>query len=234
MWAAGAIYNALLAPPAEQRRDGLNAWVVGIALIVAGRTLLAQQLWAALTFDAAPLRVVGAAALLVSTLFTLWVGLSLGTMWTSSAVIKLDHHLRTTGPYAITRHPICTGVLGMLAGTTQMSGFGVWIVHLVVGVVVLTTKASSEERLLLERFGIRYWEYQRRVGELVPRLSRLRPRHWQAGRARGSRDTDRSAAGLRPGGDREFPPCHPVSLPSRSDALLHSDEHRCWHAQASR
>ena len=61
-----------------------------------------------------------------------------------------------------------------------MSGFSVWILYLIVGVAVLTTKASSEERLLLERFGVRYREYQRRVGRLVPRLSQLGPRHWQA------------------------------------------------------
>ena len=58
-----------------------------------------------------------------------------------------------------------------------MSGFGVWILYLIVGVAVLTTKASSEEPLLLERFGVRYREYQRRVGRLVPRLSQLGPRH---------------------------------------------------------
>jgi protein-S-isoprenylcysteine O-methyltransferase Ste14 len=104
VWAAGASYNALHAPPAERRHDGLNAWVVGIVLIVVGRTLVPQQLWADLTLDAAPLWVVGAAALVVSTLFTLWARLSLGTMWTSSAVIKMDHQPRTTGPHAITRH----------------------------------------------------------------------------------------------------------------------------------
>ena len=77
VWAAGASYNALHAPPAERRHDGLNAWVVGIVLIVVGRTLVPQQLWADLTLDAAPLWVVGAAALVVSTLFTLWARLSL-------------------------------------------------------------------------------------------------------------------------------------------------------------
>jgi protein-S-isoprenylcysteine O-methyltransferase Ste14 len=180
VWAAGAIYNALHAPPAEQRRAGLNAWLVGVVLIVAARGLVPQQLWAALTFDTPLLRVVGVALLLVSTVFTLWARFSLGTMWTSSAVVKREHQLRTSGPYAITRHPIYTGVLGMLTGTLLMSGVGVWIGYLIVGVAVLATKAAAEEGLLLKRFGDRYRAYRERVPALVPGSGRLRPRHWPA------------------------------------------------------
>jgi protein-S-isoprenylcysteine O-methyltransferase Ste14 len=179
MWAAGALYNVRHAPPAEQRRDGLNAWLVGIVLIVAARTLIPPQVLAALTFDALPLRVIGVALLLVSTLFTLWARLSLGLMWTSSAVIKRDHQMRTAGPYAVTRHPIYTGVLGMLVGTMLMSGLGVWIAYVIVGAAVLATKAAAEERLLVEQFGDRYRVYQGRVTALVPGLGRLHPGHWR-------------------------------------------------------
>jgi protein-S-isoprenylcysteine O-methyltransferase Ste14 len=170
VWAVGAVHNALHGPSAQQRRGWFSPWLIGIALIVAGMSLVPQRLWDTLTFDATPLRVIGAAVLVVSTLFTLWARLTLGTMWTSSPVIKQDHELRTTGPYAVTRHPIYTGVLGMLTGTMLISGVGVWLLYVLVGGVVLKTKVSSEERLLQEAFGERYREYQQRVPQLMPRL----------------------------------------------------------------
>jgi protein-S-isoprenylcysteine O-methyltransferase Ste14 len=37
-------------------------------------------------------------------------------------VVKDDHVLRTDGPYGITRHPIYTGLLSMLAGTALIEG----------------------------------------------------------------------------------------------------------------
>jgi protein-S-isoprenylcysteine O-methyltransferase Ste14 len=61
-----------------------------------------------------------------------------------------------------------------------MSGVGVWIGYLIVGLAVLATKAAAEEGLLLKRFGDRYREYRARVPALVPGLGRLRPGHWPA------------------------------------------------------
>lgn len=33
-------------------------------------------------------------------------------VWVAGALVKDDHRLRTHGPYAVTRHPIYTGLLG--------------------------------------------------------------------------------------------------------------------------
>jgi protein-S-isoprenylcysteine O-methyltransferase Ste14 len=170
VWIAGAIYNALNAPPRKQGRNWLSSWLVAIALLAAGTVFVPSRLWATFTFDAAPLRIFGATVLVVSTLFTLWARLNLGTMWTSLPVIRQDHQLRTTGPYAITRHPIYTGILGMLTGTALVSGFGIWLFYVLVGVIVLKTKIAAEERLLQEMFGERYREYKQRVPQLVPRI----------------------------------------------------------------
>ena len=57
---------------------------------------------------------IGLVILLGSTVFTLWARFALGTMWTLDARLKEGHALRTDGPYRITRHPIYTGILGML------------------------------------------------------------------------------------------------------------------------
>ena len=64
----------------------------------------------------------GLAVLVASTVFTLCARLSLGVMWSAMPRLQGDHRLRTDGPYAVTRHSIYTGGLGMLAGITLLAG----------------------------------------------------------------------------------------------------------------
>ena len=45
-------------------------------------------------------------------------------MWSMDAAVKEGHRLRTEGPYGITRHPIYTGLLGMLLGSLLLAGVG--------------------------------------------------------------------------------------------------------------
>jgi protein-S-isoprenylcysteine O-methyltransferase Ste14 len=128
----------------------------------------AVALWSQVALNATELQVIGAILLIAATLFTLWSRLVLGTMWSSAAAVKSNHQLRTGGPYRITRHPIYTGMLGMLAGTSLILA-GVWPV-LLISVVIFLGKISSEERLMAEQFGEQYLEYKNRVPQLVPGL----------------------------------------------------------------
>jgi protein-S-isoprenylcysteine O-methyltransferase Ste14 len=79
------------------------------------------------------------------------------------------------GPYAVTRHPIYTGILGMLLGTAVALGFGAWLYVFVLVLVFFELRIRSEERLLNEVFPDAYAEYRRRVPGLIPRLRRLSP-----------------------------------------------------------
>jgi protein-S-isoprenylcysteine O-methyltransferase Ste14 len=90
-------------------------------------------------------------------------------MWSSRVVVRQEHALRTTGPYAITRHPIYTGMLTMFAGTALALGFGRWTFLFLILTVGLSVKARIEERLLSSAFPTRYAEYRRRVPALIPR-----------------------------------------------------------------
>ncbi|HEY0409015.1 MAG TPA: isoprenylcysteine carboxylmethyltransferase family protein [Candidatus Dormibacteraeota bacterium] len=76
--------------------------------------------------------------------------------------------LRTDGPYRVTRHPIYTGMLGMLVGTALLGGVGRWAVVLAVGVVYAAVKIRAEERLLGAEFPEDYPRYRERVPQLVP------------------------------------------------------------------
>lgn len=172
VWLAGAAYNIRKAP-ATRVRSLLSYFWIPIFLIAWLVALVSSGVgwhWPVVSWWWVHLA--GVVLLVAGTAFTLWARGVLGTMWSSNAVVKDNHALRTDGPYAITRHPIYTGLLAMLAGTALASGLGLWIVVLVVGPVALEVKIKAEERLLLRAFGDEYERYRRRVPQLIPGLRR--------------------------------------------------------------
>src|SRR5580698_1095933 len=68
----------------------------------------------------------GAAVTIAGLLFAVWAREHLGRNWSRSVTIKQDHDLITTGPYAVVRHPIYTGILagflGMTLAVAEMRG----------------------------------------------------------------------------------------------------------------
>ena len=88
--------------------------------------------------------------------------------------IKVDHELRTAGPYGLTRHPIYTGLLGMLLGTGLLAGGGRWIVSFPVVLALLMVKVHIEERLMLIEFPDQYRQYRTQVPKLIPILRPIR------------------------------------------------------------
>jgi protein-S-isoprenylcysteine O-methyltransferase Ste14 len=176
VWIAGAVYNARRAPRQRIRdRSGAAVYVVAVAIcaVVAGA---GYELLHGLTLDAEWARILGLAILVTSSVFTLWARFALGTMWSVAPEVGGDHHLRTSGPYGVTRHPIYTGFLGMLLGTTLLAGVHEFIVILPVGLALFELKIRQEERLMLATFPDEYPDYRRRVPQIVPGLQVLRRR----------------------------------------------------------
>ena len=96
---------------------------------------------------------------------------TLGKEWSLTARLVEGHRLVQTGPYRLVRHPIYTGMLGMLIAT----GFalGIWwvlIVALVVFLIGTAIRVRFEERLLREAFGDEFDDYARRVPAIIPFL----------------------------------------------------------------
>jgi protein-S-isoprenylcysteine O-methyltransferase Ste14 len=184
VWVAGALYNALHTPrnashaPRERTRSqpGSIALVV-VAVVCAGLAIVSRSHFDGLAVGALWVRVLGLAILVASTVFTLWARFSLGTSWSIAPKVQGDQRLRTHGPYAVTRHPIYTGLLGMLLGATLLSGIGQWIVLFPVGLILFEVKIRMEEQLMLATFPDQYPRYRRQVPQLVPGLYALRQRH---------------------------------------------------------
>ena len=178
VWVGGALYNIRQAPHAQRRSLGGSVWfLVAVPLWVIARHALGidSPRIESLSLREEPdaVRLLGAALLVVSTGFTVWARFVLGTMWSSAPMAKKGHVLHTDGPYSVTRHPIYTGILGMVLGSAIALDFGVWVYVLVIVAVFFELRIRSEERLLSETFPGTYDEYRRRVPQLVPGLRRL-------------------------------------------------------------
>lgn len=112
----------------------------------------------------------GAALTVAGLLFAIWAREHLGSNWSRSVTIKQGHDLITTGPYAVVRHPIYTGVLigffGMAVAVSQVRGFLAFVLMF----FVLWVKLRMEEEWMRSQFGETYATYARQTAALVPYL----------------------------------------------------------------
>ena len=111
---------------------------------------------------------IGSAITAAGLLFSIWARRHLGRNWSQAVTIKAGHELITSGPYALVRHPIYSGLLLGFAGTAV--ALGQWRGLLAVGLVfsVLWRKLRLEEQWMRAHFGGLYEAYARRVAALVP------------------------------------------------------------------
>jgi protein-S-isoprenylcysteine O-methyltransferase Ste14 len=103
--------------------------------------------------------------------FAWWARIELGALWSGSVERREGHRIVDTGPYALVRHPIYTGLI--LAGlalaiikATPLALLGAALIALGFGL-----KAKVEERFLAAELGeADYAAYRARVPMLVPFL----------------------------------------------------------------
>ena len=175
-WLAGAFYNASHAPGQRTQTPFGSTLLWGFVAVWVIIRVLPDLHWQDVAVRAPWARILGLVILVGFTALTLWARVRLGTMWSMNPVVKQEHKLRTDGPYRITRHPIYTGMLGMLIGTFLLSGSGRWILLIPVGIVLLEIKIHLEERLMMAEFPDDYPRYRRQVPQLIPGLRPIRRR----------------------------------------------------------
>ena len=112
----------------------------------------------------------GAGVMVAGLLFAIWAREHLGRNWSSSVTIKQGHELITTGPYAVVRHPIYTGILAGLLGTaialSQVRGFIAFALFF----LMIWLKLRMEEQWMRSQFGETYATYAQQTAALVPYL----------------------------------------------------------------
>jgi protein-S-isoprenylcysteine O-methyltransferase Ste14 len=102
-------------------------------------------------------------------LFTWWARIHIGRLWSSGITRKAGHRIVETGPYALVRHPIYTGIIVAILATAAARARATSLAGAALIIVGFWLKARAEEQFLAEELGAEaYAAYRRRVPMLVP------------------------------------------------------------------
>jgi protein-S-isoprenylcysteine O-methyltransferase Ste14 len=100
--------------------------------------------------------------------FAVWARLHLGRNWSAEVQLKEGHRLIRSGPYALARHPIYTGLLVGFLGAAIAVGELRGPAALALAFAAFLVKSRREEALMISRFGAEYEAYRREVKALIP------------------------------------------------------------------
>jgi protein-S-isoprenylcysteine O-methyltransferase Ste14 len=99
--------------------------------------------------------------------FSWWARVHLGILWSGRITKKSAHRVIDTGPYAIVRHPIYTGILLAVYATAAAKGTVLGLIGAALVTLALWMKARLEEDFLASEL-VDYQDYKRRVPMLLP------------------------------------------------------------------
>jgi len=116
------------------------------------------------------IRILGATLCVLGVAFAIWARACLGDNWGMPMTRRKAPQLVTRGPYAHVRHPIYTGILLGIIGSTvatspkTLAGLPLFVF------VYFCISALKEERDMLKKFPEQYRAYMSRTRRLIPFL----------------------------------------------------------------
>ena len=158
------------------RRQPLGSRIFHLVFAGAGFALLGsdwfERSWLATRIlpQSSAFEIAGLVLTIAGCAFAAWARITLGGNWSSQATVKANHELVVTGPYALMRHPIYTGLATAALGTAFAIAEVRCILGMVVIVLALFVKISHEEKFMMQTFPEGYPRYRRRVKALIPGL----------------------------------------------------------------
>ena len=175
VWLVGWMLAALTAARSVVRQSGRGRLTHGLLVVVGAILVMGRHpRLAPLLHPVYPLTPwvawAGAVLCAIGLAFAVWARVQIGRFWSGSVALKAEHALIRGGPYALTRHPIYSGLLLALVGTTITRDTLAALLGLPFLFAGLFVKLKQEERLLLDRFGPEYEKYREEVPALIPRL----------------------------------------------------------------
>jgi protein-S-isoprenylcysteine O-methyltransferase Ste14 len=114
------------------------------------------------------LGLIGLTLTVAGCIFAIWARLKLGSNWSGRATVKMGHELVTSGPYALARHPIYTGIIVGVVGSALAYGELRCVLGVAMLFVAFLGKMGQEEQLMMQTFPQSYPVYRQRVKALIP------------------------------------------------------------------
>lgn len=165
-------------PPATTESKRERASIIGIALQMLAYALVwswRRPIFTPIVALSKPVEIALAVLGMLIAATSVWMMMTavrvLGKQWSLTARVVEEHKLITAGPYSFVRHPIYTGMLGMLLATgIALSAWPALAIAFIVFTIGTTIRVRSEEKLLRETFGAEFDAYARRVKAVLPLL----------------------------------------------------------------
>ena len=164
-WKAASFWRAR--PTVEAPR---NQYRFLFVLVVAGFMLVLGVV----PWQFAPLWPVGprlgwamVAVTALSLAFTWWARIAMGRLWNGGVSRTAEHRVLDSGPFALVRHPIYTGLIAAVVAVAVLQARPLALFGAGLFVLGFTLKARLEERFLTAEFP-EYEDYRKRVRMIVP------------------------------------------------------------------
>ena len=113
------------------------------------------------------LQITGLVIFLLGLALAVWARVFLGRNWGMPMSEKADPELVTTGPYRTVRHPIYSGIILAMIGTTLAVSL-YWLIAVALLGAYFGYSAVMEERYMAGRFPDSYPPYKKSTKMLVP------------------------------------------------------------------
>ncbi len=166
-WIVFWVYWLVSAVGAKRGRGGRRGFRVPGLSAVAVVLLVRFLRVGALGLHSLVLGVIGAVLFAAGIALAVWARVHLGGNWGMPMTEKAEPELVTSGPYRLIRHPIYSGLLIAVLGTTLVNSLAGLIIVAVLGVYFYYS-ASVEERNLTATFPDAYPAYRARTRMLIP------------------------------------------------------------------
>jgi protein-S-isoprenylcysteine O-methyltransferase Ste14 len=145
------------------RFAGVRVVIILVFLLLLRLRVLKRQ---AVTVDPW-LQVIGLAIFLLGLALAVWARVYLGRNWGMPMSEKADPELVTTGPYSTVRHPIYSGIILAMVGTTVAVSL-YWLAAVVLLAAYFLYSAVMEERYMAGLFPDTYPHYKQSTKMLIP------------------------------------------------------------------
>jgi protein-S-isoprenylcysteine O-methyltransferase Ste14 len=110
---------------------------------------------------------IGFIIFLVGLFTAIWARVHLGRNWGMPMSTKQNPELVTSGPYCYLRHPIYTGILLAMIGSSLASSL-VWLTVFAITGIYFVYSAVEEEKLMMKQFPKVYPSYKSKTKMFIP------------------------------------------------------------------
>jgi protein-S-isoprenylcysteine O-methyltransferase Ste14 len=168
-WLVFWIYWLIAAVGAKEGSRPRRTRPPGLLIAVLGFLLLRIFRADALAVHNPILQVLGAILFVSGLALAVWARIYLGRNWGMPMTQKDEPELVTSGPYHLVRHPIYSGILLAVLGTSLATNLYWLIAGAVMGAYFLYS-ARVEEGVMIASFPSTYPGYRQRTKMLIPFL----------------------------------------------------------------